>query len=142
MDKQKDWLLKEFESTTARVSKLETELQETTEYRDFLRKKLRAVLASTTSSFEIEEKPSKKVIAREAKEIASSIKEAVDKVNELGRPVKAPDLAQALNIDETAARNRLQRATDLGLFERVGRGLYKIVTITANGTAEIDKSSN
>jgi len=136
MDKHTDWLLKEFELTTARVSKLQTELQEATDYRNFLRKQLRAALASTT--FEIVEKPSKEVIAREAKEIAASIKEAVDKVNELGRPVKAPDLAQALNIDETAARNRLQRATDLGLFERVGRGVYRIVTMS-NEKAEIGK---
>jgi predicted transcriptional regulator len=54
------------------------------------------------------------------------VKEAVTAIKAAGKPLDAAALAMALNCDQAAARNRLQRGVSRGVLTRVKRGFYDV----------------
>jgi hypothetical protein len=64
---------------------------------------------------------------RPRSEVAQHVQEAVGAIKAAGKPLDAAALAKALNCDEAAARNRLQRGVSRGVLTRVKRGLYDAV---------------
>lgn len=59
-------------------------------------------------------------------EVAQHVKEAVTAIKAAGKPLDAAALAMALNCDQAAARNRLQRGVSRGVLTRVKRGFYDV----------------
>lgn len=116
MNKEREKLLKDFEAATERVMKLKAEYDKAVKARDQLRKQMRAALGGKTEAV--------------AMAVPASLMEAEKALKDFPKPFSAKDLAQALNIEEVAARNRLLRGTQLGLFERVGRGTYRLAVTT------------
>lgn len=120
MSREMDKLIKDFEEATADVAKLESELKEAIDRRNQSRQRLRVALEGKNSP--VEENGTTQV-----SEIPFSLMAARKAIEDLGKVnINAKQLAGALGVEEASARNRLQRGTKLGLFERVGRGLYKL----------------